>query len=447
MKILSRIRSALARSSDRPATGQSTGAQQQPSPLAAILGTSLSQPPAAGAIAAAGPSSPPAVASRGADIALYRQMSAHPTIALAISIVKSPIVANGYIVQKSDESVSDAWQQTIVRQLAPLIRPLKRDALRALEFGWAGFEKVWQERDGQLCLSRLKPLLPDARLTEILIDSGGSFAGLRAAGPDGSSVDLPPTKSFHFSSDGEAGNLLGKSRHENIRRRYVEWEQVAAKAHRYQTKVSNILTQIHYPDGTSKDASGADRPNYWIAQSLANSIADGKAVAVPNFFHSSADPRIAAELAGKSAWIIDFKDPGGADHAAGFINYLRYLDSLMFRGWLRPERTGLEADHGSRADAQTHTDTAVLDCELIEGELFDAINEQITDDILRLNFGPAATGAVKLVPTPLSDDKSQQSRDLLDKLLSTPQGFDAVARIVDLQTLFSQLGLPLRSDV
>jgi len=445
MKFLSRIRSTLARSSARPGPGEATGPQQPVSPIAALLG-SPAQSPAAGAIAAAGPSTPPSLSSRGPDVALYRQMSAHPTIALAISIVKSPIVANGYIVQKIDESIPDEWRQTVARQMGPLIRPLKRDALRALEFGWTGFEKVWQEQSGQLSLSRLKPLLPDARFTEILIDANGSFAGLRAAGPDGASIDLPPAKSFHFSCDGEAGNLLGKSRHENIHRRFVEWEQVAAKAHRYQTKVANIMTQIHYPDGTSKDASGADRPNYWIAQTLANSIADGKAVAVPNFFHSSADPRIAAELAGKSAWIIDFKDPGGADHAAGFIDYLRYLDSLMFRGWLRPERTGLEAEHGSRADAQTHTDTAELDCELIEGELFDNINRQITDDILRLNFGPEAVGTVKLVPTPLSDDKSQQSRDLLDKLLSTPQGLEVAAKIIDLPELISQLGLPLLAD-
>jgi hypothetical protein len=444
MKLLSRIRSALSRSSNRPAAGESTGIQAAASPLAAITGLAA-QLPAAGAIGAAGPSSPPTLSSRGPDIAFYRQMSAHPTIALAISIVKSPIVANGYIVQKSDGSVPDDWQQTVARQLDPLIRPLKRDALRALEFGWAGFEKIWTEKSGQLCLSRLKPLLPDARFTEILIDANGSFAGLRAAGIDGQPVDLPPTKSFHFASDGEAGNLLGKSRHENIRRRYLEWEQVAAKAHRYQTKVANILTQIHYPDGTSKDASGADRPNYWIAQSLAASIADGKAVAVPNFFHSSADPRIAAELAGKSAWIIDFKDPGGADHAAGFINYLRYLDSLMFRGWLRPERTGLESDHGSRADAQTHTDTADLDGELIEGELFDNINRQITDDILKLNFGPEAAGSVKLVPTARSDDKARQSADLLDKLLATPQGFEAFAKVVDLPAMIGEIGLPLRA--
>ncbi len=411
---------------DRPQAGELTAAQR----TAGIA--------AAGAL--------PGWSPRGGEIATYRMMSAHPTIALAISMVKAPIVSNAWTLHSRDASVPAEWPSLVAAQINPLLRDLKRDALRALEFGFYAFEKIWVEHDGRLELARLKPLLPDPGWTEILVDGGGGFAGVRAVGRDGRTVDLPPRKSCLFSNDAEAGNLLGKSRHENVRRRWNEWELVAAKAARYQTKVANILTQIHYPDGTSKDAAGADRPNYWLAQTLAASIADGKTIAVPNFFHNSSDPRLSAELAGKSAWIIDFKDSGGADHAGGFIDYLRYLDALLFRGWLRPERTGLESQHGTRSDAQTHTDSAVLDCEMIEAELFGQINRQIIDDILVLNFGAAAAGSVYAEPAPIADDKAQVNRDILARILATPAGFEAFARYADIGAALQQLGVPLRAD-
>ncbi len=106
----------------------------------------------------------------------YRQISAHPTNALVRGIVAGPIVANSWRFKKCRQDVPDEWLEFAQQVLSPLRQSMVRDALRALEFGWVGFEKIWQIQNGRRILMRLKPLLWDC--TEILVDDHGNPAGL-----------------------------------------------------------------------------------------------------------------------------------------------------------------------------------------------------------------------------------------------------------------------------
>src|SRR5208283_2739691 len=98
-------------------------------------------------------------------------------------------------------------------------------------------------------------------------------------------------------------------------------------------------------------------------------VAAGRSVMFPNGFASGLNLLSSYELAGKSPWQLSTIETTGADHAPGMKLVLEYYDALIFRGWLRPERSGLESHHGTRADAQTHTDTAMLDSELIDRDI------------------------------------------------------------------------------
>jgi hypothetical protein len=331
--------------------------------------------------------------------ATYRQISAHPTNALVRGIVAAPIVASTWRWKKRRDDVPDAWVEFAREVLAPLRQSLVRDCLKALEFGWAGFEKIWEIRDGRRVLARLKPLLWDC--TDILLDEHGNPAGLLNRPPstgsgqaDAKPVMLTGAKYFLYSYDVEAGNPYGRSRHENIRHAWSESEQIRQKLAQYLRKVSGIVVQLHYPEGTSRDTSGADRPNQWLGQQILDSVAAGKSVMFPNGFASTNDTRKAYELAGKSPWQLSTLEAQGADHAPGMKLVLEYYDALIFRGWLRPERTGLESRFGSRADAETHTDTGALDCELVDRDIADAVTRDIVDELLVLNFGKGARGAV-----------------------------------------------------
>jgi hypothetical protein len=368
----------------------------------------------------------------------YRQISAHPTNALVRGIVWAPIVANSWQWKKCRPNVPDEWVDFAQQVIGPLRQSLVRDALRALEFGWAGFEKIWQIQDGRRILARLKPLLWDC--TEILVDDHGNPAGLLNRPVGAEPTIRGPGKYFLYSYDGEAANPYGRSRHENIRQAWSESEQIRNRLAQYMKKVSGIVVQLHYPEGTSRDAAGAERPNQWLGQQVLDAVSAGRSVMFPNGFASSSDLRMAYELAGKSPWQLSTLEAQGADHAPGMKLVLEYYDALIFRGWLRPERVGLESRHGSKADAERHTDTATLDSELIDRDLADAVTRGVLDELLVLNFGQRARGAVAIEPAPIETDGLGVLRGVLTTLLAKNEA-EAASRI-DVAALLDQLSVP-----
>ncbi len=371
---------------------------------------------------------------------IYRKIGSHPTVALVMGIVKAPVIGNSWKWLKRDSSISDGWVDFVRGVIEPLRSAMVRDCLKALEYGWAPFEMIWSARDGRMVLQKLKPLKCD--YTEILVDEFGRVGGIENTPPGRARVELREGKYFVYTHDGEAGDAYGRSRHENIRKEWSEAEQVREKLAQYMRKIAGIVAQLHYPEGTSKDAAGADRPNQWLAQQVLDAVSQGKSVMFPNGFADTTDPRMAYELAGKSQWVLSSFDPGGPDHAAGIKTVLEYYDALLFRGWLRPERVGLEAQHGSRADAQAHTDTGTLDCELIDRDLARAINAGIVDPLLAMNFGTAARGAVYAEPAPIEDDSIETYKTLLNALLADQNAGPDVARKIDVDALLESVNVP-----
>ncbi|MDP9175553.1 MAG: hypothetical protein M3O30_17055 [Planctomycetota bacterium] len=372
----------------------------------------------------------------------YRSISAHPTAALVRGMIAAPIVANTWRWKKSRPAVPQEWLTFTRSVLEPLRQSIVRDSLRALEFGWAGFEKIWEIENGRRVLRRLKPLLWDC--TQILIDPHGNVAGLLNHPPGKPPVTLAPGKFFLYSHDPEAGNPYGRSRNENIRQAWSESEQIRRRLAQYMKKVAGIVVQLHYPEGTSRDAAGADRPNQWLGQQVLDAVSAGRSVMFPNGFAAATDVRAAYELAGKSPWQLSAFDAATTDHAPGMKLILEYYDALIFRGWLRPERTGLEGRHASRADAKTHTDAATLDSELIDRDLADALNKGVVDDLLISNFGPEARGAVTIDPAPLEPDALGVLRAVLTELLANPA--EPIAAKVDVGALLDHLAVPRLAD-
>ena len=83
---------------------------------------------------------------------------------------------------------------------------------------------------------------------------------------------------------------------------------------------------------------------------------------------------------------------GAAANLNGMTDRQRYYDALMFRAWLRPERVGLESRYGSRADATKHTESALIDSELVHEDSVRQLNAAMVDDLLAFNYGPEARG-------------------------------------------------------
>lgn len=391
----------------------------------------------------------------------YRRMASHPTLALAKSIATAPVLASSwsYEVRRPDGKPTRKGPRTgdgvmtdgVDRELAdrsavvqamfdPIRSAFLWEALRALEFGWRPFEKIWAVKNGRYVLSRLKPLLPD--FTWIYIDRFGNFNGLTQM-----DAGLGAAKAFIYTYDGEAGNLYGRSRYENVRTAWWNWHQVDDKAAQLATKAAAIIPMIHYPMGRGQDVSGETKSNYDLATQMLNGLQSGKGIALPNLAMQADDARVMAEMAGKSTWVISFLEAANAaTNMTGMTDRQRYYDQLMFRGFLRSERTGMEAQTaGSRADSESHADAGITDSALVHSSICEALNTGAVDDVLTLNWGEEARGSVYVTPAPLQDAKRALFTDLFSELWAQPAGMSQFVKNADMDAVFDLMEIPKTS--
>jgi hypothetical protein len=376
---------------------------------------------------------------------VYRIIRAIPTAALARYIVLGPIRASLFNYKaptRDDNAPPTKW-------LKDVILPLRRkwfEALRAYDYGWQPFVTPWRIEDG-VYKPDLRPVLPDTTTVYQSVD--GEFAGIRNQGADGEPRDFNNLESWAPTLDAEAGYAYGRSRYENIRETAVpEWFEVITRLKRLRAKVSDIIPMISHPPGTYHDDDTGEDINFAeAADSMLANLPLGVGVRTETALTVEqllGNPEFAAKLAELDLFRIKLLDAGTSTQGiAGLIQNLEYLDKLIFRGSLRPERAGLEAvQAGSRADSEQHTETGAGDSEDIDGELTSSFNEVVVKPGLRMNFGDAAAEAYGVISSPLLKWKQQVFRELLTRLVSIPELAHDVAGALDMDDMIDQMNLP-----
>ena len=281
----------------------------------------------------------------------YRRMRRDPTIALARALAVAPVVAGKWTVQ-ADADVPEEVRGWIDKQFLTVREPLLETILKHgyVDFGHQGFELIWGlDADGRQCVVRFKPLLPD--ITEILIDGHGGLAGLRQQ-----DVELTGTSAMLVSFGGEGSNLYGEPLLENVREAWNDWRKANEVAARYDRKIAGAYLLLHYPSfGQGIDQNGAKLDNVYLAQRILDKLEAASGVAigdVPSELAPGQDPN-------QTAWRLEVQGSAGGQQQ-GFVDRLRYLDSLKVRGMLLPERAILEGQHGTLAESQSQGDLALL---------------------------------------------------------------------------------------
>ena len=371
----------------------------------------------------------------------YRAMDSHPTVAMAKAAALAPVKAAQLAYEEQEGAPAGALEliQETIDELRPVII---KDGLRAVGYGWQPFEVVWHERGGAVVPRKLKPLLPD--ITEPLIDeSTGVYCGLRQG-----KVTIPAPSTFVLTHDSEAGNIFGRSRHENIREwAWTPWKHLSQRLQVYTTKVAGIIMQLHYTPGGGTDENGAEVENHVIANRLLRKTAEGGSVAIPMQLAPWADQALKAgvNIADLMAWRFSFLE-AGTPHHAQMIESMRYHDSLLMRGWLVPERVALEGQHGTLAEAVAHADVALSVAQETLDWLLGEVNRSLVDPILVRNFGRAARGSVRVTAAPLASEVRAWLRDLLKQVLVQPGNVDLLMTWLDVDSVFDQAGVPKAAD-
>jgi len=380
----------------------------------------------------------------GGTYATYRRMRANPTVALARTVATLPQRMAEIAFEARDDDVPEPWLEFIRDTVTPLWQSYVNDAVRALDFGWTSWEKLFAvSPEGRLVIKRLKYLIPEN--TTVQVGEHGTFAGLKQG-----KVELPPENTLVFAHDKEGDNWYGRSVMENIRTAaWWPWEEISEKQKQYMTKVAGVTAMVHYPPGKSRGPGGREIENSIQAASLLKNLGKSQGIAVPNILVSNADVQLDAALLADikklRAWEFDFLE-ATTSHGSEFDQALRHRESLILRGWMVPERAVTEGQFGTKAEASEHG--AIAEAVAMQNfqAIVDTANKWIVNQLLVLNFGPAAKGAVNIVRQGLDPATKTFFRELVKAVFSNPLNSDLFEGLVGLEALLESLGLPKNTD-
>ncbi len=113
------------------------------------------------------------------------------------------------------------------------------------------------------------------------------------------------------------------------------WRKANEVAARYDGKIAGAYLLLHYPSfGQGIDQNGAKLDNVYLAQRILDKLEAASGVAigdVPSELAPGQDPN-------QTAWRLEVQGSAGGQQQ-GFVDRLRYLDSLKVRGMLLPPLT------------------------------------------------------------------------------------------------------------
>jgi len=275
----------------------------------------------------------------------------------------------------------------------------------------------------------LKPLLHD--ISTILVTPQGHFNGIRQNPLSGMPLDIGPEKCLHVAFDVEAGNLYGYPLLENIRESFDSSVECDAGAKEYDKKIAGAQALIRHPAG-SATIDGETMTNAEIALLVRDGLQAGHGVCFPQSSVENVQEITDPAQAALFMWDISLLEAKGSAHA-DYLNRLNYLDKLKVRGLLMPERAILEGQFGTKAEAGKHGDMFVLNAERVDKEIITAINEQLVNQLVWLNYGPEMVGKIRVVAQPLVDAQ----REFLEKIYESINDPD-----LDIDTMRNKLDLP-----
>lgn len=381
-----------------------------------------------------------APASAG-TLSTYREMLCNPTIAIARAAATAPIKLAPWSYE-ADDDVPDEHVAFIRGAIEPLRRGLVRDMCRAIDFGFAAFEKVWTIKDGMTVVSKCKALLPE--LTCLKVDAHGTLTGLENQG-----VELGLDYALVYSYDVEADNWYGRSRLENLRdTAWRAWTDTFGKSGQLTTKITSVVPIAEYPDGESPGRDGGMKANWQHAQECIERLGSGRGVALPKVFLPGFEDlmRAGADISDLMAWTIRFLETR-AGHGTEMLEMCRHWERLMARGYLAPERTILEGQFGTKADAQTHTDTLMASSDEVASDIVEVVNAGLVDPMLVRNFGEQARGTVRITKAATDSKVQEFVRSIVSSVLTNPANVDLLQTLTDVDAMLDQAGVPKAKGV
>lgn len=372
---------------------------------------------------------------------LIREMRDDPTIALARDLVKAPMLAAEWSYESNDDAPDGAAEW-----LSDVFESHRHHLLRTtiegwLDFGWQPYETVIDFEEGTTNLRKIKPLIQD--FTDIHVDDNGVFTHLVQNVQGKEELTLVREGVLLTYTNVEGTNWYGHPIMKPVEVPYCKWNENAERLDRYDTRVSGSHWLLRYPTGTTEEYNGEkDVDNLVVAKDILNAIGNNSKIALP----VSIDETLAAlnsDQMAANAWTLELISDSGSGSAA-FLDRFRYWDTLKVRALRLPERSVLEGQFGTKAEAEAHADFAILAMEQRHQEAALLYNWHLVNRLLRFEYGEAAINTVYIRPSPLSDSSRALLKKVYEVLLASPSGILELDR-VDVDAITDRLGIPTTS--
>lgn len=367
------------------------------------------------------------------------------TVQLARQAVVSPIIHTPWNYNPTKDAPEGAVDE-IVTIFEPLRDWLLQNAVYgALDFGWAPFEIIYVPKEGRITITRFKQLLQD--FTTILVYiSSGEFAGFAnepiSIGGVANNVIIPLPYAVNFNLAVEGTDWYGQSVSSVLDTICTRWDDVDKAANRYDKKIAGASWVVYYPVGETM-VGGVLTANDKIAKDILSHLEASGGVAVPDEIQEWLDDSVDRELKGK--WRIELISAPNSSQAS-FVDRQKYLDTLKIRAFGIPERSILEGQFGTKAEAEVHADIALSSIDTKHRLICDQINERIVRPLLRMNYGEKYENSVTIAPAPLVDAQFQTIKEIYRLLVQSPQVIAKEIQNIDVQTLRDSMGIPSVPD-
>jgi len=328
-------------------------------------------------------------------VATYEKMRMDPQISLATALIELPILAQNFRIDCIDETQAAVVDYAI----RPIYRQLIKDMLRAIQFGFATGEKVWEqiklkiiredEEGGRSVIFNRYAVVPKKikfihpKSARIIRDEKTEDVAYVTQTQDyygGDGKRTPKVKiqdMIWFALDAEYGNFFGSSRYKNVYQAWYWYQIVMQFMLRYLERRGAPAAVGKAPLGSTTKADGTKVSNIDVILNAANALISNSAVAIPSKHDKHGNPE----------WDISLLE----DQQRGelFLDTLKTLNVLKLRGLFVPDKVATSDGSSTNATTEGHTDVHLLNEEALIQMIQDCLNRQLIPDIIEANFPPS----------------------------------------------------------
>lgn len=338
-----------------------------------------------------------------------RAIRLDPTVSFLRELTVAPAIHSPWTVEATKKAPREAKELIESVFLPHRMDLITGSLLGALDFGWQPYELVYGlGKRNRAVITKFKRLLQDYTWIAVYEDTG-AYAGLVNQALWGfEEALLLDWYSMNITLEVEGTDWYGRSISEVIDATDTQYSDVNSSANRYDKKVAGSHWIIYYPVGKTL-YENTYQSNDVIAKKVLQSLEANGAVAIPDEIQEFMEDTVDHETKGK--WRIELLSDTSST-ATSFQERLKYLDALKCRAFGIPERAVLEGKFGTKAEAESHADVAVMTLDTKHRRVVRQYNDGPVNHLLRLNYGEKAVDTVFLQVAPIVDTRLSVIREV-----------------------------------